>query len=161
MREINRRIAEKLGYTIYHYDKDMPAHCYYMLMDPEGNAVAFKTNSVSDENTSLRIGERKTEAAAWEDCPDWAGDPRYAVELLDNRYAEIIPEENGMTRVKLGGATGYVEATGASLSEAIANAFVELDLKSERRALKIKMLRGQQAAIEAQIASLEAGAEIE
>ena len=56
--KIDRMIAERLGYTIYHYDKGYETSCYYMLMDGESNGVVVG-----------REGERKTEDEAWSDCP--------------------------------------------------------------------------------------------
>ncbi len=47
--------ALALGYTMYHYDKDVESRCYFMLVDPDGD--------YSDK-------ERKTEAEAWEDFED-------------------------------------------------------------------------------------------
>lgn len=52
-----------LGYTIYHYDKDVAERCYYMLMDANFDPVY-----------DLFKGERKTEAEAWEDCPYFGSD---------------------------------------------------------------------------------------
>jgi hypothetical protein len=67
-RELDRAIAEALGYEIYHYDKDYPAKCYYMLMDGDGD---------------FSHKERKTEADAWEDIPHWATEYATAFELAD------------------------------------------------------------------------------
>lgn len=64
--ELNRKLAELMGYTIYHYDKDYEANCYYMLVDPEGDYSGI---------------ERPTEGAAWLDAPWYVGDPAASLEV--------------------------------------------------------------------------------
>lgn len=60
---LDKACAVALGYTVYHYDKDYEANCYYQLMDREFDpAVMFP----------YRSGERKTEAEAWGDCPNFS-----------------------------------------------------------------------------------------
>lgn len=74
-RELDRLIAEKvLGLSVYHYDKDHADNCYFMLMDTEGDPVLFTGRH--------RDAERKTEAAAWGDCPAYSTDIAAAWEVL-------------------------------------------------------------------------------
>lgn len=51
-------LARLLGYTVYHYDKDVYRNCYYCLMTPSYHAVL-----------PFREGERRTEVEAWNDAP--------------------------------------------------------------------------------------------
>ncbi len=52
-------LAKALGYTVYHYDKDVRENQYYCLMDPDFNAVVM---------WPFQAGERKTETEAWADA---------------------------------------------------------------------------------------------
>jgi hypothetical protein len=64
--ELNKLVAVVvMEYTVYHYDKDYAENCYYMLMDEGFNPVVPMVN---------RAGERKTEAEAWADAPDFSAD---------------------------------------------------------------------------------------
>ncbi|WP_340398006.1 hypothetical protein NST50_14010 [Paenibacillus sp. FSL E2-0202] len=87
--QLNRALAELKGYTVYHYDKDVPERCYYLLVDPTGDYSTI---------------ERPTEAIAWLDAPWFTGDPaaslevqakaievdaqKYVRALQDTKYAE-------------------------------------------------------------------------
>ncbi|OKP91395.1 hypothetical protein [Paenibacillus sp. P32E] len=64
--ELNRALAELMGYSIYHYDKDVEENCYYMLVDPTGDYQQL---------------DRKTEAEAWADAPDYCTDPAASLEV--------------------------------------------------------------------------------
>lgn len=64
--QLNRALAELMGYTVYHYDKDVPERCYYMLVDPTGDYSTI---------------ERPTEAIAWLDEPWFTGDPAASLEV--------------------------------------------------------------------------------
>lgn len=76
-RELDALIAEKvMGWSIYHYDKDVPERCYYMLVDDKFEVVA------DDKPWSLRNGERKTEEEAWKDNRQWSSDISVAFEAL-------------------------------------------------------------------------------
>lgn len=55
---LRRQVGEALGYSVYHYNKG--PRDYWMLMDPEYNAVVWHP---------FREGERATEAEAWADLP--------------------------------------------------------------------------------------------
>ncbi len=73
--EINRLVAERvMGWSIYHYDKDIAANCYYILVDTELNPVAAFDG--------WHTGERKTEAEAWADAPAYCTDPAAWAGLL-------------------------------------------------------------------------------
>lgn len=86
-RERDTALAQALGYTIYHYDKDYRENCYYMLMDPNGDPVI-----------AGRSGERKTEAGAWDDAPNFTTDyddcrlveDEIEHRNLQDRYAEAL-----------------------------------------------------------------------
>ena len=87
-REKDCLIAEKvMGYSIYHYDKDHPDNCYYMLMDNEFNPV----NAIYPSN------QKKTEAEAWEDCPNFSTDIAAAFEVVE----KIRKDLNGWIGLQL------------------------------------------------------------
>jgi hypothetical protein len=54
--ERNQALAEKMvmGYTVYHYDKDVTERCYYMLMDPDFDPVLIATSK------GWNCGQRRT-----------------------------------------------------------------------------------------------------
>lgn len=76
--DLNRAIADMLGYSIYHYDKDVAENCYYMLMDPNWDRVVY----------GLHAGERRTEEQAWADPPDFSGDIAYAWQVVEKMQAD-------------------------------------------------------------------------
>lgn len=66
-RELDALIAlQVMGFTMYHYDKDVAEMCYFTLLDTEGDAVVFRAH--------YRDGEHATEAQAWADCPAFSTD---------------------------------------------------------------------------------------
>lgn len=68
----NKAIGETwLNYTVYHYDKDVPERCYFLLVDGEFDQVAPFAHWGS--------GERKTKEEAWADCPNFSGDIAAAI----------------------------------------------------------------------------------
>lgn len=67
-RELDKRIAEMLGYTIYHYDKDIEENCYFMLWNPNGGFSDIP---------------RQTEIGAWDDCPKFTEDISSAFEVFE------------------------------------------------------------------------------
>lgn len=75
MRELDRRCAEALGWTVYHYDKAHRDHCYYMLVDAEFVPVNFID------------GSRTTEADAWNDVPSFSEDISAAWTLIERCYS--------------------------------------------------------------------------
>ncbi len=79
---IGRHVME---YTIYHYDKDVRERCYYMLMDSEGDPV--------NRQFFRGAGEQRTEAKAWDDCPQFTTDRNaFAAveEALERRGKDVI-----------------------------------------------------------------------
>ncbi|MFB6364497.1 hypothetical protein ACFCP7_10585 [Paenibacillus elgii] len=63
-----------MNWQIYHYDKDFEERCYFMLVDENFDAIAA-------DYADPRNGERKTEAEAWDDCPDFSRDISAAWEV--------------------------------------------------------------------------------
>lgn len=123
--EMDRLIAEKvMGYTVYHYDKDHPNNCYYMLMDADFDPVLFTGN--------YRDSEKKTEEEAWNDCPEFSTDILAAWEVvkkLGELGFTVIIEWKGSDRVYAGTAEVtlvkriYTEGHGVgTLPEAICQA---------------------------------------
>ncbi|MEK5419404.1 hypothetical protein [Paenibacillus sp. FSL L8-0708] len=67
--QLNRVLAELMGYTIYHYDKDVAERCYFELTAPDGYPeIVFG-------------GERNTELEAWADVPNYCNDPAASLEV--------------------------------------------------------------------------------
>jgi hypothetical protein len=89
--QINRAIADLKGFHVYHYDKDHEANCYYQLWDGLGNPVweSYTGSRYGEEiKRGWHAGERKTEAEAWADVHDWAGDEQRALSLIE-RYHDF------------------------------------------------------------------------
>jgi hypothetical protein len=146
--DLNRQIAEKLGYHVYHYDKDIPERCYYMLMDPDGDPAWANLNF---NEIGPRAGERKTEDEAWRDCPNWKGDLSLAIELLDDRKFKIerIDPDNWV-KVTIFTA-GDPSARATTIEEAIAAAFAQIDIEAEKRVMRLEQLYKRRDAIIAEI----------
>lgn len=86
--ELNIKVAKRLGYSVYHYDKDYPNQCFYMLMDSNYEPVAdmeWKRFTEEYKTRRLHTGERKTEAEAWKDAPQFSTDLNAAFTLLDGK----------------------------------------------------------------------------
>jgi hypothetical protein len=72
--ELDRLVAEKvMGWTLYHYDKDVAANCYYCLFDADGDAVVFSprpgvyvTEFKTAEEAYARFAPSTNIAHAWE-----------------------------------------------------------------------------------------------
>lgn len=91
---VNRAIAEACGYYIYHYDKDHPAQCYYMLSIPNDcHWAGWDQLRFRNEWGQWKAGERKTEKEAWNDVPDYYNSLDEAIaaagELLPGRWQLI------------------------------------------------------------------------
>lgn len=69
--EINIEVAKRLGYSVYHYDKDYASQNYFTLMDETGEEVILG-----------RTGERKTAPEAWEDALEWSTNLNLAIDLV-------------------------------------------------------------------------------
>lgn len=86
-KQFNRFIGEQLGFYVYHYDKDVEPNCYYMLWTPDSaNWVGHDGRYAHEhlrEPLGWHVGERKTEAEAWDDMPNWTGNDRTALTLSD------------------------------------------------------------------------------
>jgi hypothetical protein len=77
--QLKRAVAtDVMGLSIYHYDKDYEANCYYMLVDGLDPVARFD---------GLTTGERKTEEEAWADCPDYLTDHSALWEMEEFVYA--------------------------------------------------------------------------
>lgn len=79
MTERNIEVAKRLGYHIYHYDKDVESRCYYQLWEPDGNPIGLYPDN-----------EYKTEVEAWQDVPQWDGDLNLALKLLEYQSNVVI-----------------------------------------------------------------------
>ncbi|QGQ97005.1 hypothetical protein EHS13_20000 [Paenibacillus psychroresistens] len=73
--QLKRSVAtDVMGLSVYHYDKDFEANCYYMLVDGIDPVAPFD---------GLTTGERKTEEEAWSDCPDYLNDIAAAWKVIE------------------------------------------------------------------------------
>jgi hypothetical protein len=87
--ELNALVATVvMGYTVYHYDKDHAANCYYMLMDVEFNPIVWMKD---------RAGERTTEAEAWADSPDFSHDWNAIRLIVDKLRADKFELKTNMS----------------------------------------------------------------
>lgn len=99
--DLDRIIGEKLGYLIYHYDKDVRERCFYMLMAPDGSFPAQEETSEIGEH-GIHAGERKTEAEAWEDLPHFSTDANVALNLVDEVEFNLTNYNNDAARLYTG-----------------------------------------------------------
>jgi hypothetical protein len=77
-KELDALVAvEVMGWSIYHYDKDVEERCFFMLVDENFDPVA------NDVPFTLRNGERKTEEEAWKDNRPWSTDISAAWEVVE------------------------------------------------------------------------------
>ena len=82
--QINREIGARLGFWVYHYDKDVASKCYYTLMTSEGDPVTH------DLVWGLKgRGEHKTANEAWGDVPNFAGDALVGLTLLGRDHNDM------------------------------------------------------------------------
>lgn len=131
---LNQQVAEKLGYSLYHYDKGTASECYYLLQDEEGHTVS------RPGEMGASMGHRKTEAEAWKTAPPFDSDIQWAMTLLKNRTwdlghsmfrgtysCSIVPMYAGSE------FPNNVTAEDAELEVAICKAFLQLDLETEAK----------------------------
>lgn len=83
-RELDKQIAEQLGWTVVHHkDTDTYALCNadnYLFV---ANALhAHKLYAHNKFVDLIPLGERKSEIEAWNDCPYYSTDMNAAIELL-------------------------------------------------------------------------------
>jgi hypothetical protein len=94
---VRRDLLRLAGYTVYHYDKDYPDQCYYMLMTPDFDPYIFQDIArFGDEirTRGYRAAERKTEDEAWADAPELTLD--WLVSLLpDNAWVYVEKSQFG------------------------------------------------------------------
>ncbi len=149
--ELNRAVAEKFGYSIYHYSSGGEASAYYTLQDEDGG-------NVIDYGKPSRANEKKTEAEAWRDAPDWSDDMDLAMGLVDKRgftlgYSPSRVMWFASFVISLDDAT-EVTADGSTAPEAICRAFLLLDLEAEKQLKRLLALEKQKAQIEREIEEL-------
>jgi hypothetical protein len=117
-RELDILIAKVMGYSVYHYDKDHPDNCYYMLVDEHFDQVA--------PYEGWRSGERKTEELAWEDCPEFSSDVSLAMELVEHLrrkgFGFSLRMDNIIWAELYGLGLGYFTCVGYTVPEAICKA---------------------------------------
>lgn len=149
--ELNKQLAIKLGYTVYHYDKDRAENCYYSLQDPHGDPVI----------SIFREGERKTEEGAWADTPNFDSDLNLLFEILNRRVYTIHHTVDDIYEVTIERSPflgSPVDDKSNDLGEAIVKALLKLDFEAEKRAEKVEKLRDQITALHQQINQIEGGA---
>ncbi|MEK4479532.1 hypothetical protein MKZ23_08875 [Paenibacillus sp. FSL R5-0876] len=131
--QLNRALAELMGYTVYHYDKDVLGRCYFELTDPEGySEIVFG-------------GERNTELEAWADVPNYCTDPAASLEVqtaatkvnakvyVDTLYDIRLTNEGYTPEIAIGESTyshdGVVYLFDASPRERAEAAYITLQQK--------------------------------
>lgn len=72
--ELNIAVAKAAGYWVYHYDKDHPSSCYYMLCLPDSVDSVVVDDFSRFRESGWHAGERKTEEEAWKDAPYFSTD---------------------------------------------------------------------------------------
>ncbi len=122
-RALEQYIAEQQGYTIYHYDKDYAESCYYMLMNPDWDSVVHSdlTGRFLEEFSKrhIRAGERKTEAEAWLDCPQWLENTDLAFELAGDKFQALRRHEDCRFYADVGESWDNSTYDGSTVAEAI------------------------------------------
>jgi hypothetical protein len=84
--QLKRAVAtDVMGLHMYHYDKDHPDNCYYMLFNG--------MDAVADDYDGWHTAERKTEEEAWADCPDYLNDISAAWKVIE--AIQALKEING------------------------------------------------------------------
>lgn len=155
--ELKIKIAKMLGYSIYHYDKDHPEHCYYMLWDAEGQPVV----PIYPEN------QRKTEAEAWQDAPNWPEDIALAltlwskysgwtVEAGERYHSYKVTYRAFKSNVQFNFNCSSLEAVAEKLSELFVEHIDPTQLEKERKA---NILRSQIAALQEELYELDPSSE--
>lgn len=71
-RDLDIHVAKLMGYTVYHYSKGMPG--FWQLWKPDGGVAIIGEGGHN-------VGERDTEAEAWNDVPHFSSDRSAAFEL--------------------------------------------------------------------------------
>lgn len=94
-RRLDRMIADILGYTMYHYDKDVAERCYWQLWDEKGNVAAMRTNPET-MGYWRTPAEHRTEEDAWEDMPQWSSREDHAVWLAEYSKDFTLQKRDGL-----------------------------------------------------------------
>lgn len=126
-RELDKLVAiHVMGYSMYHYDKDVEENCYYMLVDDELDPVA------EWESYNIRQGERKSEEEAWRDCPKYSESISSAWEVVGKMRKTHWVDISGGLKLELVspytcqigtyGVPGSLYAEGDTAPEAICKA---------------------------------------
>lgn len=139
MTDRNIEVAKRLGYHIYHYDKDVAERCYYQLWEPDGAIGGLYPDN-----------EYKTEVEAWQDVPKWDSDLNLALMLLEYQdkfmfWCEKKHWTFGAETVSLD------ELPGAIVAWFLAN----IDVKALERERKAKELRDKIAELQDELSELD------
>lgn len=90
--------TDVMCWSVYHFDKDVPERCYYMLVNESFDSVV--------NEVGWNAGERKTEEEVWEDCPHFTTDISAAWEVID-KLSKTHFTEVAMTQLD-DGAWGWM-----------------------------------------------------
>lgn len=149
-KSLSRQVAEKLGFYIYHYNKDRAENCYYLL------------SAQSEGDYDTHFVHRKTEAEAWLDVPQFDSDIRLAMALLDGRTWDMghsmFRRTYSCSIVPAFATSEYPNnftAEADTLEVAICKAFLQLDLDKEAKVKELGKARQQLAYQEELVKRLE------
>lgn len=90
-RTLDRQIAERMGWTVRHSKQSdtyaiTNADNYLFVANALWQMPMYSHNTFE---TMMKLGERNTEAEAWNDCPLFSTDLNAAMTLLDNVSWEL------------------------------------------------------------------------
>lgn len=158
--ELNLQLAKKLGYSVYHYDKGPADTCYYSLQDSHGEPVV----------SVFKEGERKTEDAAWGDCPNFMDNIPLLLEIISNRNfvithgpatastdSEIVYSVD-IEPYEWQGKIPKPFSQGDDLGETILRAILQVDFDIEKQNQQAQRYRDQIKRLQGELAKLLEGA---
>lgn len=142
----NIEVARRLGYYIYHFDKDYEENCFYQLWQPVGTAVGLYPNN-----------EHKTEAEAWQDAPRWDQDLDLALQLVQQVPGfRLSPIGERFWQFWVNDSIEHSVLTLEDLPGAIVDWWLEhVDVKELEKARKVAVLREKISAMQDELAELE------
>jgi hypothetical protein len=144
--ERNIEVAKRLGYHIYHYDKDVEGRCYYQLWQPDGEPVGLYHDN-----------EYKTELEAWQVAPCWDSDLNLAFELLKDVPKFTMEKLNDAWLVKVATVAEIVQVvTLDDLPGAIVDWWLtHVDVKALKRSREIAKLKEKIADLRDELSEME------
>lgn len=139
----NIEVARRLGYHIYHYDKDYAERCYYQLWEPDGMVFGLDH-------------EHKTEAEAWQDAPKWDQDLDLALQLVADVGDFCVQRGNNCWMCGAAKIAVKIVDNLEHLPGAIVDWWLEhVDVKALEKTRKVTALKEKIAGLQDELAELE------